>query len=234
VRRALLLAAAAFTALALIACGDDDDGVGGTTTAPTADASATGDADSPSASAATHTGTDFPPEGAAEFPPGTGAGSSEPGVPLDPGQYYTTAFTPAFAISLGEGWGMADEREQGMLLLRQPEPGDIALTFDSAGTEDVDLTVSRYTSITGTEASAVADTAIAGIPAKRFDVTIVDSRVDIPRLDEAYTSFGGDTLRFWVLDVNGTTLKIIAEAPGDDFDLFAQVADNVIATIVFG
>jgi hypothetical protein len=214
----------------LAACGGDDDDA--TNETPTIGVTAS---ESPATAEPSVTATLAPPEGASRLPPGVFGAGETGGTAIEPGTYYTGAFKPRVVFTLGDGWGNAGERARGLLLLRRPEPSDIAFSFDSTNStaEDVDLTVSRFTSIAGTEPGEVTETTVGGHPAKEFDLAITDSRVEIPRLDQPYVSLVGDRLHFWIVDVDGATVKLIAEAPSAEWDAYALVAQEVVDSMRF-
>jgi hypothetical protein len=204
-------------AATLSACGGDDDD--------------DGDASTPTETSVA--ATVAPPEGASPLGDGTRAGSAEPGRPLAAGVYYTELFTPRLVVTLPDGWGNAGQYADQLALLRRPEPGDQALTIDSSPGDDAAATVVELTSVRGTEATPPFEKEVAGLPAQQFDLTIVDEQVRIPALSDVYTSFEGDKIRVWVLDVDGVTLKILAEATGAEFDAFVVEAEAVLETLRF-
>jgi hypothetical protein len=164
---------------------------------------------------------------------GTRAGSAEPGTPLAAATYYTELFTPRIIFTLDEGWGNAGQYADQVALLRKPEPGDQALTIDSSPDEDAAGAVARLTSVRGTEASVVVDAEVAGLTAQQFDLTMIDERVRIPTLTDVYTSFAGDKIRVWVLDIDGVTIKILSESTSAEFEAFVAEAEAVIDTLRF-
>jgi hypothetical protein len=218
-----------FLALSLIeavACGGDDEDT-------QSDASPTGAASAASPVAPTTTAAPAP-AGAMPLGKGTGLGSSEPGTPLQSGEHYSDIFAPRFVMTLDIGWGNAGQTPSQMAFLREPEPGDLALTFDSAGDDPVGGVIDELTRIPGTEATTPAETTLSGMPARVFDLTVVDEQVRIPALTHPYTSFATDRLRVWVLDVSGTTVKIIAEATDDEFANFVQFIEFTLMSLRFG
>ena len=212
----------------MVACGGDDDGAKATATASISTRS--------DITPVGRTTAATPPAGAMELGAGSGEGGTAQGVLLAAGTYYSETFSPRFVVTLGDGWGNAGQQASQSLLLRKPEPGDIALTIDSAGNRDVAATVSALTSVRGTQASDVTDAQVAGMPAKQFDVTVVEEiagPVRIPALADVYSTFEGDMLRVWVLDVRGRTVKILAEAQAAEFEAFVQIVEQLIRTMRF-
>jgi hypothetical protein len=227
--RRTIAAAACALSLVIVGCGDEDDPVSDEPTVAPGTAAPTAASPAP---ASTSTSAP-PPAGALPLGAGTRAGSAEPGTALAAGTYYTEAFAPRFVVTLGEGWGNAGQHPTLVALLRRPEPGDLALTIDSTSADDVEATVRRLTTIRGTETTAPADTQIAGLPARTFDVTIVDEQVRIAGLNDVYTSFAGDRIRIWVLDAAGDTVTILAESTGEEFETFAAEAEAALAALRF-
>lgn len=233
----LLVALAALLCVAAIACGGDDDDDGttqvevGTGTAsvtptpsptvePTLPALEPGDpVDLPTAAP-----TEVPVPSVAPNPPGT---------VLSPATYRTTTFTPAVTFTIADGWSITGETERSVTLIRRPEPDNTVLTFDTANQEPLDTAVSRYSTITGTTASNVTDTTVGGYPAKEFDVTNDVIITPINNLDQPYTILENDKLHFWVVDVNGVTVKIIAESRERDFESYLALARLTVDTVEF-
>lgn len=226
-RRALLILGSAIGLMFAAGCGGDDD----TTQSPGVSGSATATLTASPASSATPS----TPDGATPLPAGSGGGGEAPGSPVDAGTYYTGPFAPRVVFTIGDGWSNAGEKARNVLLLRKPEPGDIAFTFDSANStsEDLELTVSRFTSIAGTEAGGVTETTVGGFPAQEFEITVSDPAVELPKMAEIYTARAGDRLHLWIVDVAGATVKIIAEATEADFADYLPIAQAVVDSVSF-
>lgn len=235
-RNVLALLLALVAALAT-ACGGDDD-LDLTTLSPTpTSVPVTGTpAPTPSPTLPVLAPTDptVLPMAAPSETPAPSVAPNPPGTLLEPGTYTTATFAPAMTFTVADGWRVTNETEHSVTLIRRPEPDNIVLTIDSANSEPVATAVSRFTSITGTTAGEVTDTTVAGFAAKEFDLEIDAVITPVNNLDQPYSTLQGDRLHFWIIDVNGTTVKVIAEASSGEFDYVLALVRETVAMMAFG
>jgi hypothetical protein len=222
--------------LSSAACGGDDDDSG--TDTATVTPGETAEATATEAATATGEGTPTPtlppPADVAAMPPAACNIEAGETCPASPGRYYTSLFKPRFTFTLGDGWSKNGESSLGFLLIKRPEPGDIALAFDSrTGTQTVEERAAALMRTQGVEFTAEEEATVAGFSATRFEATVSADSVSVPQMSEGYTIRKGDHLRFYVVDVAGTTVTMIIEAPDTDFEGFQAEAEEVLAGLVF-
>ena len=221
-------------ALLVTACGDDEPAeaqptssapasvststVLPSTAAPNTTAAAT-------SAAVTSTTTASP----VSFPPGY-----EPlpaGGTLTAGRFHSVHLEPPVTFEVGAGWSVLMDERDGLVLLRRPEPGDMAVSIDSTVQDPLEERLAYLTALKGITAEPARMTSLLGHPAVAARVTVEEPIVGIPSLAEHYTVRQGDILDMYAVDAGGTTLTVFVEAPAADFEAFAVEAQTLLDTM---
>ena len=153
---------------------------------------------------------------------------------LAAGAYVTDTFRPGFGFVVGNGWTLPYAAQaQQLLMVKRREPGGLALTFDSAsGRQSVAATLARLAGVSGIDVSAPASTNVGGATGQRIELVVTSGeQVLIPGLDDRYELEPTDKLRVYAVDVRGTTVTILVEAPAAEFAGFAAEVDETLASV---
>lgn len=172
---------------------------------------------------------------------GDGGGGGDAGtVPLPgspeeevapPSTFEATEFEPPFTIELPADW-RSTEAEPGVVQFVSGTTGGHALTFssrlaDTPVAEAVDL-MRTAPSLTATEP---ADATVAGHQGRVFTGEVEDD-TEIPGIQ--YFAVSAFRMRIWAIDVDGTTVVLVADALATESDPFFAEVDEVLGTLVFG
>jgi hypothetical protein len=176
-------------------------------------------------------------------------GSASPTTPvpvgegaLEAGTYATTAFDPALAFTLGDGWhalfpgdadGVAFEDAGAFLGITRPA-GVIDPPPRGAVPTPVDLAtwLSQHPALVATAPAAVE---IAGHEGVTFDVGLEPgtTQLDIFKYPTGNLHLQpGTRTRFWVVPMDEPDLVILAMAPEADFEEAAVRAGQVVASLL--
>jgi Ca2+-binding RTX toxin-like protein len=152
---------------------------------------------------------------------------------LAAGAYLTESFRPRFSFSIGPGW-LGHEASRGVGLLKRMDPAGVFLIFDGGSTESVSAAVARLRAIAGTASSSPVPVVIGGAPGQRFDLSVTASETVSVRTGSFTHEFEPtDRVRIAAIDVRGTTVVVVIEAPVEEFEAFLAEAETVVAGVKF-
>lgn len=151
--------------------------------------------------------------------------------PAPASTFTSTGFEPPFTIELPAGWRLT-EGEPGLVQIVSGATEGHALSFSSrlAGasvSEAVDL-IRTAPLLTATEP---ADVTVAGHPGRVFTGEVEDD-TEIPGIQ--YFAVSAFEMRFWAIDVGGTTVVLIADALATEAEPFFAEVEQVLRTLDFG
>ena len=171
-----------------------------------------------------------------------GGGGGEPGADTAPAPpipeeevipattFTSGQFEPQFTIELPEGWRPVEE-EPGFVQIVSGATEDRALTFSSALAEtpvpEAVSLIRTTPSLTGTEP---VDVTVAGHPGQVFTGE-VEADTEIPGLE--YFAVAAFEMRIWAIDIDGTTVVLIADALSGVAEPFFGEVDAVLETLTF-
>jgi Ca2+-binding RTX toxin-like protein len=156
--------------------------------------------------------------------------------PLRPGPYVTDVFRPRFGFVVGSGWSVVFVEDRQLLLAQRTDPGALSVTFDSfARRQSVAETIARVSRIEGVQAGAPTAATIGNVSGQRVDLLVTaGDMVLVPGLSDRYELEPNDRVRVYAVDVAGSTVTILVEAPAAEFQTFAQVAEAVLESVRWG
>jgi uncharacterized protein YjbI with pentapeptide repeats len=177
--------------------------------------------------------------------------------PIQPREYLTAKFEPAFRYEVGEGWDALDQERAHWLAIRNSERGQLTFTsplhvFDPSNPsklkevpapQGVDKWVSWFQSHPNLETSEPVPVSVGGASGIQIDVTTTSAPENYPQekcpgcvflypaSEKPIGTIKGSKDRFVILDVGGKTVLIDIFAPADKLEDFAPVAQKVLVTV---
>jgi len=161
-----------------------------------------------------------------------GAVRSRPFVPeaLAPGSWYTTAFTPATALIVPEGWSRNIEDSE-VLVLRK---GDLTLAVTKMGTEATETGVAKALGNPGAGALTPAAVTFPSYVGFTSGLSKGGGTLWFTESLQAFDSAPTDVVRAWVLQAGSHVVTVFLSGPPDQVAAAIPEVEAMLATMVVG
>ena len=143
-------------------------------------------------------------------------------------------------FTVGPNWFLPfDAGISQMIVAQKSEPGGRAVTIDSFGANrTVAERVAALRAINGIAAEPAVPATLSGpsgvLRGERFDLlTTASDTVLVPGLGARYELEPGDRVRIYVIDVRGSTVTILVEAPAADWEAFLPLGEQLFSSLNF-
>lgn len=229
----------AVAGLALLLATRDGDEIAETTPTTVAEVTPTTAESSPTTDSVVETTIDAAEEAWLELPILVGPN------PL-PRTYRTSAFEPSFSVEIRSGWRSAPPEANGEFTLTSStefdrlegvEPAN-GIYFREFGFGSVEETIQGFNSgfaAINLSVSPLGSTSIGGAEGQLLEISPRSQSIQCCDEDGGATMLFHQGKRYLahVVDVNGTGVAVIVQAPDDDFDSFQERAQRILDTIIW-
>ena len=175
-----------------------------------------------------------------------------PNEPLNAGQYLIDELNVPFSIQTpDDGWRVLPSGDGNGVVLCSPTDCAPSLVFDLAPhpslevPADPDEMVDAFEMDEALEVENPSRTRVGGAPGWTGVLTLIEDSARGACLEPCaavvggdgfpeYNLFGGDVLRFWVVDVDGTTVTILAALPATSdlsLEAFTTLTNAIVSSV---
>ena len=154
---------------------------------------------------------------------------------LRPGAYITAFFRPRFAFTAGAGWTYSERVRTSLVDFTRTEdaaPAGVLIVSSQNARESVAAVIPQILSRPLTVRSRGTAT-LAGAPGERIDAVAAAETEVFSFGFQSFVVSAGEVLRFYVVDVRGTTLVVLLAALEASFPAFAALGEELLASIEF-